>query len=199
MSTVLEESFFPVPMDSTYRRQGRHIIIAQVESVVPVGAVVDPDIWGGGSSDFTWGRVQKFFARSPLARHGQMPMHFYAEFLEEDYVTYVGCPLTNTSWFLQAAVAARVLPVQYMDAVLIVLQENYGIEAVEQRLWRLLSHSLITPLMRMLEMPRSRVVFFETIADQTAVRSPDWRFRFRDPRYLDPVILDMFIKDYEKR
>jgi len=196
---ALNETQFAVPTDNTYRRQGRHIVVAQIESLIPLGYPVDPDIYGGGTSDLTWDRVQKLYARSPLARHGQLPCHYYAEYLRDDYVTFVGLPLSNTSWFLQQAVAARVLPIQYMDAVLVVLQENYGIEAVERRLWRLLSHQVLTPLGRLFDIPKERVVFFENLADREALRGPDWGFRFREPTYLDPVIPQMFLKEYEKR
>ena len=128
-----------------------------------------------------------------------MPMHYYAEYLDDDYVTYVGCPLTNRSWFLQMAVAAGVLPVVYNDAILIVLQENYGVEVTDKRLWRILSHTVISPLMRLFDITRDRVLFFEKIANTEAVNGPDWPFRWRDPVFLDPIQLDMFLKEYEKR
>jgi hypothetical protein len=198
-SSLLSEGFFPIPQDNTYRRQGRDILIATMESVTPLESTLDPSIWGGGTPDFTWGRVQRFFSRSPLARHGQMPMHYYAEYLRDDYVAYVGCPLTNRSWFLQAAVAAGVLPVRFVDAVLVVLQENYGIETVEKRMWAVLSNSVLTPVMRMEGIPRDRVGFFELAADPALAEGVDWPFRFRGARYADPVLLELFLKDFEKR
>jgi hypothetical protein len=170
-----------------------------MESIVPLHSTLDPSIWGGGDSTYTWKRVQEFFYRRPEARNGQMPMHYYAEYLDDDYVTYVGCPLSNRSWFLQMAVAAGVLPVMYNDAILIVLQENYGVEVTDKRLWRILSHTVISPLMRLFDVTRDRVVFFEKIANAQAVNGPDWPFRWRDPVFLDPLQLDLFLKEYEKR
>lgn len=185
--------------DADYRRQGRHIIIAQIENILPLQMVIDPDIWGGGNARYTWGQVQQFFSRYPKARHGQQPCHYYCEYLDKDYVTYVGCPLTNRSWFLQMAVALGILPIMYLDAVLIVLQENYGVEVTDKRLWRVLAHTTLTPLMRMFDIPRSQVVFFENIANVDAVMAPEWTFRWRDPTFLDPLQLDLFLKEYEKR
>ena len=199
MTTILNESFFTVRPDDSYRRQGRHIVIASLASLIPYEAVVDPSVWGVGNSEYTWGRVQKFFARLPAARRNQMPMHFYSEYLYDDYVSYVGCPLSNRSWFLQQAVAAGVLGIEYVDAILVVTQENWGVEAVEKRLWQLLAHNVVTPLMRLFDVPRNRVVFFENLASRTAVNGPDWNYRFREPTYLDPVVFDLFLKDYEKR
>jgi hypothetical protein len=126
-------------------------------------------------------------------------MHYYTEYLHDDYVVYVGCPVSNRSWFLQEAVAAGVLPIQYMDAILIVLQENYGVEVTEKRLWRILAHTTLTPLMRLFDIPRSRVLFFENLANREAVNGEKWPFRWREPTFLDPIQLDLFIKDYEKR
>ena len=195
----LNEALVLYKPDRDYRRQGKHIIIAQMESIVPLHATMDPSIWGAGDIAYTWKRVQEFYYRRPEARNGQMPMHYYAEYLDDDYVTYVGCPLTNRSWFLQMAVAAGVLPVVYNDAILIVLQENYGVEVTDKRLWRILSHTVISPLMRMFDVTRDRVLFFEKIANVSAANGPDWPFRWRDPVFLDPLQLDLFLKEYEKR
>ncbi len=199
MSESLNEALVLYPEDRDYRRQGKHIIIAQMESIVPLHTTLEPYIWGGGDSTYTWKKVQEFYFRRPEARNGQMPMHYYAEYLGDDYVTFVGCPLTNRSWFLQQAVAAGVLPIQYMDAILIVLQENYGVEVTEKRLWRILSHTLITPLMRLFDVTRDRVLFFEKLANREAVTGDKWPFRWREPTFLDPLQLDLFIKTYEKR
>lgn len=199
MSDALNESLVVYQDDRDYRRQGRHIIIAQMESIVPVHSTLDPSIWGGGNSEYTWKRVQQYYARQPIARKGQQAMHYYAEYLHDDYVVYVGCPLSNRSWFLQEAVAAGVLPIQYMDAILIVLQENYGVEVTEKRLWRILAHTTLTPLMRLFDVPRQRVLFFENIANREAANGEKWPFRWREPTFLDPLQLDLFLKDYEKR
>ena len=195
----LNEALVLYKPDRDYRRQGKHIIIAQMESIVPLHATMDPSIWGAGDIAYTWKRVQEFYYRRPEARNGQMPCHYYSEYLDDDYVTYVGCPLTNRSWFLQMAVAAGVLPVVYNDAILIVLQENYGVEVTDKRLWRILSHTVISPLMRLFDITRDRVLFFEKIANVSAANGPDWPFRWRDPVFLDPIRLDMFLKEYEKR
>ena len=195
----LNEALVLYKPDRDYRRQGKHIIIAQMESIVPLHATMDPSIWGAGDITYTWKRVQEFYYRRPEARNGQMPCHYYSEYLDDDYVTYVGCPLTNRSWFLQMAVAAGVLPVVYNDAILIVLQENYGVEVTDKRLWRILSHTVISPLMRLFDITRDRVLFFEKIANVEAANGPDWPFRWRDPVFLDPIQLDMFLKEYEKR
>ena len=197
----LEESVFPIRVDRTYRRQTRHIVIASVMSTIPLNAgdIIDPSVWGAGSSEYTWGRVRKFFTGLPIARHGQLPMHYYMEYLNDDYVSYVGCPLTNKSWFLEAAVSAGVLPIQYLDSVLIVLQENFGIENVERRCWKMLANDVVTPLMRMLDITRERVAYFELLANREAINGPDWNYMFREPTYLDPLQFDLQIKEYEKR
>jgi hypothetical protein len=198
MEEALNESIPLMRADETYRRQGRHIIVAQIESLVPLHTTLDPAIWGGGNTSYTWKRVQTFYSRSPLARNSQLPMHYFAEYLEDDYVMYVGCPLTNKSWFLQQAVAAGVLPVQYMDAILVVIQENYSVENVERRLWRVLANNLITPMMRLFDITKERVVFFEDLANREAVNGPDWPFRWREPTFLDPLMLQLQIKDFMK-
>ena len=199
MTQFLNESMVVIRPDNTYRRRANNIIIAQIHSLTPLNAVFDPSIWGGGSSTYTWKRVQEFFSRSPLARHRQLPMHYYMEYLNDDYVTYVGCPVTNRSWFLDLAVAARVIPIAYRDDILIVTQENYSVESMERRCWQHLAHNTITPLMRTFDIPKERVLFFENIVNEDAANGADWPFRWKQPIHLDPIQLMMFLKEYEKR
>ena len=195
----LSEAMTVIQQDQTYRRQGRNIIIAQIASLAPLNSIFEPAIWGGGNSNYTWGKVQKFFNRSPLARKRQLPMHFYTEYLDDDYVTYVGCPISNRSWFLDRAVATGVLPIHYRDDILVVVQENYSIESMERRLWAHLAHNTLTPLMNTYGIPKERVLFFEKIVNVELANGADWPFRWKDPLYLDPVQLMLFLKEYEKR
>jgi hypothetical protein len=195
----LNESLVLYKQDQFYRRQGQYIIIAQIESLVPLHTTLEPRIWGGGNSDFTWKILQRFYSRHPLSRNGQFPQHYYMEYLYDDYVVYVGCPLSNKSWFLQLAVENKILPIQYLDSILIVLQENYSIESMEKQLWKILAHTTLTPLMRLFEIPRERVVFFEKIANSNIATSSDWPFRWRDPVFLDSNQLMLELKEYEKR
>jgi hypothetical protein len=205
---ALSENQSTVQFDTTYRRHNRIILIAEMQSLAPKEyANLDPSIWGGGNGSFTWGRVQRFFSSLPetLARHHLMPMHYYMEFIStstyDDYVEYVGCPLTNRSWWLQQAVALGVLPIDYADAILIVLQENYSRETVEQRLWTLLADMLVTPLLRTLPtIPRQTGIrFFENVANRNVVESASWPWRFAPPKYLDVSQFNMAIKYFEKR
>ena len=199
MTESLAETFFEVHPDVTYRRQTRHIVLATVESMVPLRSTLDPSIWaGGGISAYTWGRVQRSFARLPQARHGTMPMHYYAEYLGDDYVTFVGAPLTSASWFMREAAAAGVVAPALGDAVLIALQENYAVEVTEMRLWRLLAANVITPLMRMLHVPRDRVVFFEQVCDADVARSGAWPYNYRSPKFLDGHQLETALKVFHK-
>jgi hypothetical protein len=100
---------------------------------------------------------------------------------------------------MTVAVAAGVLPVQYGDDILIVLQENYSVENVERRLWKILSNSTLTPLMRLFDIPKERVLFYENLVNREAVIGPDWPFRWREPTFLDPIQLMLVLKEYEKR
>jgi hypothetical protein len=202
---ALGENFYRMMPDETYRRHRPRIVIAQIESLVPkVGWDFDPSIFGGGNGRFTWGRVQRFFAAYPGSRNFQQPMHFYSEYigleLFDDYVAYVGEALTNRSWFMQAAVGAGLLPPAYADAVLVVIQENYGLEMVEARIWQLLADRVLTPLLRMYGLNwRQYLRFFELEADQEALNSPGWPYRVRTPTYLDVEKLYFYLKSYEKR
>ena len=48
MDEMLNESLVLYKEDRDYRRQGKHIIIASMESIVPLQTTRDPSIWGGG-------------------------------------------------------------------------------------------------------------------------------------------------------
>jgi hypothetical protein len=200
MCLLLEDNF-SIYEDRNYRRQTKYIILASIGSMIPTeGGLLDPSIWGGGgNSEFTWARVQEFFYYHPISIRKQLPMHFYSEFLQKDYVHYVGLPLSNRSWFMAKAVETGLLPIMYLDSIVIVLQENFAIENVESRLWKLLAHNVVTPLMRMLDISRLNVQFFEKIVDQKKAEGIQWPFAFRYPTYLDPIQFDMQLKQYEKR
>jgi len=195
----LNEAFFPVYPDNEYRRVGRHIVLCTLESMVPRDSVLDPSIWAvGGNTEYTWGKVQWTYTRLPQARRNLLPMHYYVEYVDSDYVTYVGAPLTNRSWFLQEAAAKGVIPTMMADAVLVALQENYAVEVTERRLWKLLAANLLTPLMRQLEVPRERVVFLEQVCNEEVARSAGWLYKYRSPKYLDRTTLDHFLKVFRK-
>jgi hypothetical protein len=199
VAEALSETFTAVETDETYRRQQRYVVVATVESLVPLGTTLDPSIWGGGSSEYTWGRVRRFFTRLPQARRRQLPMHYYAEYLRDDYVVYVGCPETNKSWFLQDAVAHGALRPEYLDSLLVVVQDNYGVEVVERQLWRVLAHQLLTPILRREGLNRDRVRFFELEADTAVLADPAlWPYEHRRPAFLDPLQLELQLKHYQK-
>ena len=191
---------YAIYQDQTYRRQTKGIVIAAMNSIMPKGYNLDPRIYaGGGNPLLTFNKVRDFFVQYPGARHRQLPMHWYTEYLDDDYVTFVGLPFTNSSWWLQEMVRLGALPPVHADAFLIVTQENYSIETMEKRFWEHLAHHLVAPLLRDNSWDRQRVHFFEKIVDRSVVDSKDYPYLFAEPRYLDPDMFDFALKEYQKR
>jgi hypothetical protein len=194
----LNESYQIYP-DNTYRRQTKYIIISCLRSVVQKALNMRPVYLGGGTGNLTFEAVSRQIIRSPRGRRMQLPYHFYTEWLGKDYGTFVGCPITNSSWYLNDLVNLKALDVKYKDSYLITLQEDYSLENMDRRLWRMLAHSVLTPLLREMQTDNRHVVFLEKLVHRDIVDSSDFPYDIREPIYLDPVQLEIQLKYYGKR
>ena len=190
---------FSIRRDETYRHGNKHILIGMLENIIPIhGPMLPPNIYAAGTANYTWGLVREFFSKHPLARHMQIPFHYYAEYIEDDYSIAVGCPMTNRSWVLDMMVSSGVLNIDYADSILIILQESYYVENIEQRLYEHLSHYLLTPLLKDRKMQRSSIQFLEEVMIPTNMTA-EYPFRYKPPRFLDRNILDMYLKEFYKK
>ena len=126
-------------------------------------------------------------------------MHFYTEFLGQQYSTMVGCPLVYRSWWLEEMVMLGALDIVHQESILVVLQESYYLENMEKELWAHLAHNILTPILREYKFDRSRILFYEKIADREVVEDKDFPYLFYNPTYLDPFQLELQLKKYGKR
>jgi hypothetical protein len=78
----LNENFLTY-RDLQYRRFTKYIIIATLESLIPKNYPIDPDLYSYATSEYSWGKVQKFFNSYAGSRNRQMPMHWYTEYYDE--------------------------------------------------------------------------------------------------------------------
>ena len=208
---LLNEGTYALRTDNTYRKQNRYIIISMLSTITPkytMAELMRPDTLSVGNNRFTWQEVQSFFVRNPLARKRQLPMHYYAEYLDNDYNIYTGLPFTNTSWVIEKMIDLGVLNEYYKDAILIVLQEDYSVETLDNRILEILAHQVISPYLAEYDISRYNGVFFlERLLDYSIIEEMNnsnvdlqakYPFYSKEPTYLDEFQLEMFLKRYHK-
>jgi len=198
---LLSESFNILP-DNTYRKTTKFIIISCLRTIVQKSLVINPNALNGGISELTYEYITRMLIRSPrkaLEHRLQIPYHFYTEWLGRDYGTFIGCPSSNRSWVLDDFVDLNALDIKYRDSFLIVLQEDYSKEIIENRLWKHLAHNVITPLLRELGTDNRGVVFLEDILDETVTSQIGFPYDVRKPTFLEANKLILQLKYYGKR
>jgi len=207
---ILDEGTYSIYIDKTFRRRTKNIIITSLPTITPrwqVRTLLKPSTLAVGNITFTWQEVQEFFMFNPLSRNRQLPMHYYAEYFDDDYNIYVGLPFSNTSWVLEKLIDLGMLSSAFRESILIVLQEDYSKEPLDDRLMDLLAHQLITPLLKEYKLSRyNNIHFLENLLDGQIIKelnqntkiSDKYPFYYREPVFLDEVQLEKRIKKYSK-
>lgn len=103
----------------------------------------------------------------------KLPFHYYMEFLDDDYVAYLGLSQYKTSWFLEEMVNYGIIDSRYKNYLLVVSDTNFERDYVPQRLYDQLVQKILDPLMH------------------------QWQFDINDIKYYDEILLDDFDKKME--
>ena len=190
--------------DKTYTRtrSPRHIILCPLHNMIVHGTVYEPNMLQS-SYKYTWGMVQEYFYKRLSMK--QPPFHFYSEFLEDDYVFYVGTGISQSAGFLRILAGLNAIKYEYRDALLICLNEDFRLDPLETRLAEGICNFLIAPLQKQFGIDRNHVVFFDDIltndADMIMMTNKDLqqRFMIEKSKYYDHNILQFVLKRYGKK
>lgn len=179
----------------------KNIIVAPLFSLLANGTVYPPNVVTS-SYKYSWAIVQKYF--EDRLNKETLPMHAYCEYLNDDYVVYFGAPLTFRSWFLEDLAKMKLIPYDYKNSILIVCQDDWRLEPIDKRMLRCVCHLAITPIMKIYNIPKEKVVHLDSIlvpdAYDKAQENDDLlkRYNLEKSVYYDPVWFQVILKDYIK-
>jgi len=143
-----------------YIQKYKYIVITHMTNLVQKGSYIKFNILNG-TYRYTWHEWQNYFHKELLQK--KLPIHFFAELLNKDYVINIACPQVTRSTFLKELSDNYIIEYDMRDALLIGIQENYSIEIPETRLFQHLSDKLLSDLMRRYSIPRNNILLFDEI------------------------------------
>lgn len=143
-------------MYQIYRNRERrikteYIILAHARNLHDLTQYIKPSV-KLSSYSYTWAVWQKYFMRDiqkgtvTEANSPTLPMHYFVELLDEDYVAFAGIPHSQPSWYIQELVDANILPYKYKNSILIVIGEDYTIDVAEDRMFEHLCQKVLSGL-----------------------------------------------------
>jgi len=143
------------------RSENKYIILTQAMSTYENFGYLSNDALLGGSYKYTWGEWQKYYIQT--AHHRKLPCHYYMEFLDDDYVIYVGNPLCNKSYFLEDLARNEIINQNYANAILVVLSEDFRYVQTDKEMLYHLCDKLVSSLMVQFPISDSAVLTLDDI------------------------------------
>jgi hypothetical protein len=179
----------------------RGIVISPLYNLMVKGTVYDPNLVQS-SYKYSWEKVQRYFHKTLQA--SQPPMHYFAEFLNTDYVFFVGAGISQRSWYLGELSMLGAIPASRADDILVVVDGDFRLENPDKRLLEGLSHYILCPLMRLFKLTRQNVRFIDELFTPDAeLRTAQTdrlmsRYALERSKYWDFVQLEIQMKRFKK-
>ena len=184
------------------RKHPRHIILVPTHNMTTEDTLANPRMLQS-THRFSWGMFQEYMwdqlgLKSPL-------MHYYAEFLDDDYVFFVGIGQESNSPFLMHLATTGAISHDHKTAVCVAINADYRIDVPDKRMLKGLSNFVLAPLLWLYKMDRNNVLFIDDIlldnARDKAADNKDRRLRFKleNSKYWDHNQLMFQLKEYVKR
>jgi len=153
-----------VPIHETreWRRDDPHgILIAPLSWTVKKNTFYDPKVFMEGTYHYNWGEVQKYFILNLKKRN--VPMHWYIEQVDEDYVVIQAMNMFNESWWLQELYDVGIIPYHVTRYLLVVVGENWAKDIPDDRMYMYMCENVLCPLLRHYSMLNTNVEFIEEV------------------------------------
>ena len=152
----------------------KNIIICNLFHLIEDGSFLDPYLLQRNDK-FTYNHIQEYFMNTLLKK--DLPMHFSLEFIKEDWIPMTGLPITNRSYFLEDLSNAGIIDGRFDEAILILVLDNWKYEIPTKRMYQILSHRIITPLMRQFGILKSNIFHLEELYRENIIK-----FHYRLPK-----------------
>lgn len=130
------------------RRRNRtfqtHIIITHMSNLVLKENKFNDKNLIMGSYKYSWGKVQNYLIRH--VNNIGLPMHYYVELLDKDYVIFEGLSDYKPSYFLKELSEKGIIPHKYKNSILIAIADDFSIYNADTRMLKQLADKLLVPL-----------------------------------------------------
>jgi hypothetical protein len=90
-----------------------------------------------------------------------VPVHYYVELLNEDYVVFTGLNIQKNSSYLYELGNNGIIKPEYKDSLLVMIGENFFYDLPEERMYKHIANRITTPMMNLYRLPFERVVLMD--------------------------------------
>jgi len=125
-----------------------------------------------------------------------LPMHFFEELIDDDYVIYTGLNQYKESWFLSDMAQQRIIEPKFKNALLVVIADNFELDVVPDRIYEQLVQKCLEPLMHQWHLTINNIYYYDEILTEQAldiVLSPDFAYEYHPMRYFNFTKFKMII------
>ena len=140
------------------RNATRYIILAHAPNFIKTGIPINP-IVRRGSYKLTWDIWQNYWMYQQKLL--DVPVHYYVELLNEDYVVFTGLNIQKNSSYLYELGNNGIITPEYKDSLLVMIGENFFYDLSEERMYKHIANRIITPMMNLYRLPFERVVLMD--------------------------------------
>ena len=149
-----------------------------------------------GSYKYSWGHTQNYLHRHAF-RYG-LPMHYYVELLDKDYVVFKGITEFKPSYYINELVDEGIIERRYRGAILIVIAEDFSLSTPEPRMLAHLSDKVLVHLKKTQGIQYNKVKYLdECFTDDYLDNIEHSRFKFKPMTKFDKIRLTNQFRRYD--
>jgi hypothetical protein len=181
-----------------FRRKTEYIILTHARNLIE-NFYIDPAVIQGNKK-YTWGIWQNYWI-SELKKPA-LPCHYFVELLDTDYVIFKGLHEVQPSFFIEDLVSAGVMKFDYLNAILVVISDDFSINTVENRMAEHISDKVLTGLLRHYQLDFTRVKYIdECLTDEWKdnLKFSTLEYKYTPARYFDFQKIKSNIDKYKKK
>lgn len=178
-----------------FRLSTENIILIPVADMLKINHVYPAD-WENANNTFDYEDMQYYFLHD--LSYKKMPMHFFCEYVRNDYQILAAEPISSPSYFLEELASKMIIPTRFKNSIVIAFQDNYEIDIPDKRMEFILS-KYIAGLMRSFKINSNNIFLFNEILTEESekrLQESDLMYSFKKNIYFDPVYFKNILKDF---
>lgn len=184
--------------DRRIRRKTEYIILSSVRNTQEDFSI-EPDLLVDNTM-FTWGIWQNYYI--DYLQKKLLPCHYFIEKVESDWVIYKGLNIFQPSYFIEDLVSCGVINRNYMNAILILIGQDYSKYTVDKRMSQHLSDKVLTELMRNYKIDFNHIKYIDecfTKDWKENLKFSNIKYKIEPERYFDRQVIKEYVDKYNKK
>lgn len=125
-----------------------------INTTAPISGVVRRSNY-----QYTWGIWQEYCMK--YLNKKRLPMHYYYEFLDKDFVAYMGLDEYKPSYFLEDMIDNNIIKRKFDNSLLVMLGTNLQIDMPTKRFYEMLVMRILNPIFHRYNLDRSSVYIWD--------------------------------------